>query len=869
LYITAATNPISGYPDFTAAAPTLLEVPVSLSDNPATIAGAICDADAPYGSCPGILGTPGVVYATNNSTGQVSRAFVDKATGDFMLTGLSPGSYSVRASAGETPVGGCFRLGFACAYSLSDPVLVSNLQRGSAIAIGLLPLHEAPQVFGIISCYYLTTLLPSCVDNPYFTAYLPAAVPPVGVIPIGAPLPAAGGLDITVEATDPQGHVFRVSPPPLPASPNTPFDIVTGEETDYVGLDPYGTVYAGLPSTNGGSYVLTIRIWIYGYVQELTEQVTISSMPGMVDPTTPFPANTVGPNPVLMEVGGEIAGTINFWNLEAPESPAAGAADVGLPPGTFGGNVVVEAFDHTGILRGVTVIEWTLAYTVPKAIAFGVIGFSNQYYGAEGGVWGMKDYGLPPDPQGYSLVVLMRGYSQNVTTPSPVSLSVGETSIVNVKMIRGGAMVVTVGSYDNRPGSLGIQAPQPWLFLGLSIPMKARVYFYDWQGNTVGYDESSIAIGPGVTNNALTDVFSGQDYSLQNIVFYGDVPTYIGNGNYTIKAFTLGYIQPRIASVEDSFAGLALAFIPLFIGNEIDVTVPIFADADLLGTVPEPANSVAQVYDVTDGNVLAGAMNDLIATGAPALDFPVYGFGGTVLGGGLEGQGHFFYVSPSGVRYFDYGLNAQIHEGTTYSAVIPEFGFTAHFMQLYAPPTVTFNDLYLETGVVVEAIQMAEVIQGVGPISGVGGWVAGMSSVSALPLSWVQVAASNGSISRMTSTVDGDYDGLEALFLPAGNYLISFSVPFYYTQTTTSFQVNWGGTYSLLPPLQLLCPIAEPSACSAVPSQSASTAPSLNSLNLLTTRNTTATQAIPDIACQIDNLRHSGSKVQPAATARV
>lgn len=161
----------------------------------------------------------------------------------------------------------------------------------------------------------------------------------------------------------------------------------------------------------------------------------------------------------------------------------------------------------------------------------------------------------------------------------------------------------------------------------------------------------------------------------------------------------------------------------------------------------------------------------------------------------LCGQGHFFYVAPTGARYFDYGLDVG-----NYTAALPEFGFNVHFLQVLSLPTVSFNDLLLQAGVFLKAIQMATIMQG--PKSAVQGWI---DSIDVVSLSWAQVQASNGTYSHSTPTFDGNYDGVDALFLPAGTYNVTFTDMQYQSQTVTNFPVGWGGSYSLQPP-QPLCP---------------------------------------------------------------
>ena len=107
-----------------------------------------------------------------------------------------------------------------------------------------------------------------------------------------------------------------------------------------------------------------------------------------------------------------------------------------------------------------------------------------------------------------------------------------------------------------------------------------------------------------------------------------------------------------------------------------------------------------------------------------------------------------------------------------------------------------------------EDIEMATVTSS---ISFVTGWC--QSSDSQCPntsgvvvLSWVSITASNATFTRSETTLDGQYLGAGALFLPQGTYSITFSNPFFNSQTQTNFFVQWGGTYAEIPPNGPLCP---------------------------------------------------------------
>ena len=799
------------FPDFVHAWNTTLFVPVSMRDTPASISGTICDVwFSPM--CPPILGTKGIVYAQASSGGIVARSYVNQTTGQFNLTGLAPGSYQILGSAGfNRMVDSAYSLSSYCVSPpLPSPYCVT-VGAGGRTSIGQLPLNRAPLVCGSINYQGINGLLlaHSLSDHPY--------LPSIGL----------KVLNITVEGTDSQQHVYRNLTLSTDGSSDS-FELIMGSNITYVGTDPYGTEFAGLPSPpTGGSYQVNVNVWISGYVQKFSEAAVVSVAPL---PGSSTPCVTVSPNPTIMQVGGAISGTIQFWNQQAPETPHEAEASLPLSHITdalFGGNVLIEAFDHTGVLRAVSVINGTYAngttiYRNSSSIPFFLIGFNEYLNHTWSGSWEEHDYGLPAD-SGYTIQVFVRGYELQTTTSIPLTLGASITNL-QLKMLRGGAFQVGVFSFDNRLGTRAVQARFPWLFLHLGIPVRARIYFYDSAARTVGWVECVIRIGiiqpdplcslgttvPGSEQNSLTAVFAGQNWSMRDLWFFGDVPTHITSDNYTIKAYTLGYVwQYGPTTAQNSLLGFAQTGVILLIGDEVDITSPIFLNPQLLGTIPENDYAIGEVFGESSGSAGAEPANE--TAGTPTLGFTIFGFGGmtnstvppTLLSTGrsanLDGLGHFFYVGTDGSRNFDYGL-----DNVTYTALVPEFGFNRHFTETVPPTVITFTDLFLEIGTVRSQLAMAIVTSNF-----VTGWVSSTAPpFDIAPLSWVQVTASNGTIRRTVPTLDGSYGGVGALNLPQGKYNITFSVAFYNPQTVFSFFVQWDGSYMADPPNGPLCPTA-------------------------------------------------------------
>jgi hypothetical protein len=817
LFVANRTNSL-GYPDFVHAWNTTLFVPVSMAYNAGFITGAVCDGGTFPLSCSGPIRGKGVVYAESvTSKGAatiVARAYVNQTLchigncGLFNLTGLAPGQYLVEGSAG---------LNNGVAYSLTpygypSPQTIYVPANGSP-GFTRLPLRRAPLVCGQIT-YENTNFAP--INSLAGNSYLLAA---------GFRSNPAFELNVTVEATDPLGHVFRFQGVSSGTTTDS-FAIATGVGVKYVGTDPYGTEFAGLPAPeDSGPYTLIVKVWVSGYVQRITQNATMTQSPGTIIPScSPTPNQPFVSE--VMRMGGVITGTLQLCNSFpscVAESPHQAEASLPISPisdALFGGNIMIEAVDSTGFLRAVTVINGSLPngktnYANSSSLPFYLTGFSEYYNHSLSGVWHFsppdsgRDYGLPDGT--YTLQIYVRGYELTSVTPSSISIVGGGNATVTAYMLRGGAFEVLVGSYDNRLGSRAIQAQFPWRFLNSSIPVRARVYFSGPDClPLLCYVERIMEtrVPNGVGTFSFTVTFAGQNWSLREIWFYGLVPSHITNGTYTITANTLGYVQQNAGGVgvSNNLVGFSQVFVVLFIANEVDITAPIFLTLNLFGKTSEYDHAIGQVLS---GGLYGAEMGNLSA-GVTILQLQVFGFGGMHLGNttvcqtnvllrGLLlicGQGHFFYVGPDGTRYLDYGLDVG-----NYTAQLPEFGFTVHYLQVLALPVVQFTDLFLEQGVTLEPVQMANITQG--PLSLVTGWTFGVPSEVAA-LSWAQVQAVSSSYSRTVPTTDGRYDGVGALFLPAGTYTVTFSDVQYQAQNAT-LSVAWGGSYPLTPS-QPLCP---------------------------------------------------------------
>jgi hypothetical protein len=862
LFVAANKNSL-GYPDFVNANAwnTTLFVPVTLAPDPATINGSICYEPLNRTGCFPIIGAKGVAYAINSSTmKKVARAYINQTSGNFTLTGLAPTptshawGYYVTASAGVARFSSQ-NVSFSESNALcrSDPYshspcggALSYLTSGEDLSIGEIRLRPSPVVTGTIRYVDAMNGTKTCpLGNPQ---YVEDPVLPwftrVGV----------NVLNITVEAYDnlQPSHIYRYQTEPNPGGCGDTFRIITGTGESYVGLDPYGTEFAGLPPPDLG-YKIVVRVWVTGYVQSTFLPPSNSQ-------------NEINVGDIAMKSGALITGLVEFADtlditnphFQSPryaELNATGTATDAL----FGGNLIIEARykDSTGQFRlgGVAVINGTAisgntTYALRQNITYAIIGFSEYYNRTSNGRWSCKWSTFPGTlvtdycrDQGFGdleisgssleteIAVYVRGYDQLDT--SSISVYQGIQKEKNLVMVQGGVLRVGVYSYINRPGSRALQALQQWTFINSSIPMRMRVYFFTSHMVEVGYVECLlVAGGPcNVGKYSLGLNFAGQNPSLREIWFYDKTPTRLAGDTdkepyYVIKAFTLGYIQdPELCPSPPEVDRLSVIpyRIPLLIGNEIDITAPIRRGGDL-GKISENDFAVGEVYSNATDVDLAGAVHGNFSAYTPTLPLPVFGFGGMVNNGELVGQGHFFYVSPhittdsslcQDNRCFDYGLDS-----ATYSLQIPEFGFNEHLMQFIPSPVVELADLSLEQGVIFSVIVMAKMISGTGPYDLVTGL--DVNSLD-IPLSWARVEAVDESqhVDRLVPTLDGRYNGAGSLFLPAGNYTITFSSPFYQSWTyPETYVIQWSqGPLRLIP--YPLCP--EGQTCESSPLSASAT----------------------------------------------
>jgi len=716
-----------GKPVFPTSPSKVMQIPVSMREDPAHIWGHVTDeVTNPGNKIP--IRTKGVIYAINVDNGRIGRGFVDPQTGFFNVTGLYEGHYYLEGSAGYFS-----ETGFAYAVTVSDPNTAPSVGKGASYYWGDFALNPGCIINGSIT-----------YSDVFNTAYRPLDTPYLKALNYQ-------GLNYTVEAYDEQGRIVASRTYESRNIPTERYGLLFRNGTKYVGYPALGTEYAGF-----GIGTYTIKIWVYGFTlpQSEVKTVTFTDYGDIID---------VGES--RLHYGSVVSGTIRLFNGPQSETPREGEVTTfGSATGEhFGGNILVEMYRNDGVLKGLAVYNRTFTNGVVSyadfssgdqtpLLKFYILGFSEFYNKSYSGRWEIGsypgpsswDYGLEDGT--YYIRVWIRGYVQEAV--EEFSVGAASNQSVPIDLQRGGATQVTVESWDTWAHTRRLQALQQWRFLSLCPAPHLRVYFYR-SGVEVGYTESILRLDfPGVTETSATLNFTGHNWSIFEIIFRGYVPTALDAGNYTAQAYTYGYLQARDASFYLSLGDMRRFAIQLLIAGEIHGSVPL----EMNGLFVSLTENATVRPEVLLGGSLKGVDVVNATKDSSSFDFSTAGF---------YGRGHFFYVDPDGFRWKDYGFDTG-----NYTVFVPEFGFDRMFMQdlnIYA----NVPDLNTMVGVVFHIERMVKIY---GTISG---FDHTELASGIMPLVW----ASASTDLRIGYSYDGDF----ALHVPNGTgpYTVTFSCPGY------------------------------------------------------------------------------------------
>ena len=688
----------------------VLTILVVMARDWATLTGYVVDPEPP-GT---VVRTKGVVYAENQDTGELARALVNVTTGFFNLTGMKAGTYRFRACAGYYPV-----TGFA--YSLTNQLVIRPFGERESGTLNM-TVDRGAKIIGVISYYDKGGAPIKSLEHPW-------------LVSLG--FSALGVLNWTVEAYDASGKLVALDLGNTNGLHTDPYLLTVGKTRRYVAGDPVGTEFCGI---GFGTYTIVARV--FAYLQKAAVFPVTIYQKGQI-------VGSVQPVEVALKAGGVISGTIRFIQpyvstvvLETPRQ--AETRVLGSLTGKyFGGHVLVEAYDWSSrMLRGVQVLNGTLpsgviVYADAQTLKFYILGFSDYYNRTYSGFWRIKDYGI--DEGSYLVQVRIRGYSQSSNWI--VTLGLGENATVTVDMNAEGAIRAVLYSAIAFPGTYRVQMSAPWLFLTSPLKYRARVYHYNESGVDFGYAEVIIAMGqPGVTATSAILTFSGMNYALDEFIYHGWLPTTLRNGTYSLKAFLFGYLQATWPKVFVQYFS-ATALINMLIACEARATVVLIRSGVFYNLVENVSYRV-RLLDLA-GDFRGGEIGDARA-GAASIAFSCMGFGG---------KGHFFYVTPDGTRWYDYGIDK-----SNYTVTLDRFGYLNRFERISF--SVKFTTMDSSIGFILST-RLLNKITGV---------VRGLSDMVPVRLSWATITVE--AFSEVTTTLDGVY----WVFMPDGESYVKCSL---------------------------------------------------------------------------------------------
>jgi len=692
IYIATSLSPY-GRPIFPPRPTENLSVPVSMREDPSSISGYILDPPSYYYTQGIPIRANGTVYATEIGSGAKARAYVDPRTGYYNLTGLwAPGTYKLEASAGYCP-----ETGFA--YLLTEVPQLVTLKKTENLHQINITLIRGCKIWGTVFYTAPSGESINSLDNPWLKN-------------LGFNL-----LNYTVEAYDLNG-MFVGGYSNVSANKKSDNFTITGLE--YVGFGP-------------GIY--SLKAWVFAYTQGAT------TVPTLIMPESSVSAN------ITLIYGGVISG-----NIRLPETPRESEIAT-LSTATdayYGGHIVIEAFDPSGLLKGLTLINGTgmdgrTLYATSSTIRFYILGFSEFYNKTLSGVWKQKDYGLEESP--YNIYIWLRGYIQ--PSIAYVTLAKGGNSTVEIWVTRTGAVKTTVVSMNTHPPTGNPQSKVAWRF-GLQ-GYWLRIYYYESAtGSMIGYADKQLSPDPDVSEFRANVTYTGNNWPLDLIIYRGSLPSSIAEGDYLVNAFTYGYVQRKQSTVWVQSGMGARASVILQLGAGINGTVAIKKDELYLTALTEDVFVRIEARSPTW--LLSGAQTLTIPVSSIGFIFRVYGFCG--------GPNHFYYVAPDGTRFNDYGL-----EQGTYFIQVLDFGCTYRYRQA------------IEVSVNLPGIEfIVSVDFDVNRLGKIFGTVRGLNATgSPFPLSWATI----NSASIWEFSQDGGY----VVHLPEGTYTFTYSAPGYVSQS--------------------------------------------------------------------------------------
>jgi len=368
----------------------------------------------------------------------------------------------------------------------------------------------------------------------------------IGPVNWSAPRP------ITIEVLDEDGKLLAFTP--SPSAPTEFVDLNTstynfslGGAVEYSGYIP-GQAEAGYVSgLNAGIYYL--KAYVNQYVQDEAKLVIV--------PSVQYPGR------IYVEFDLWRGG---YFNVEVYFKSAFGGA-APIPSDRL---LVIEAYDSvTNEFRG---FNFTTVRTGDVNVSLFVNGLGMAGPDLDGKKYSLyryrllRDYGLIEGT--YYFKVYVKGYMQQYPFPKgSTTLSADASSKLSLDLLKGSALELTVRSR----GVGDPAAPVNWLYSGAPVD----VAIYDSAYGVVG----TFSMEQDPAKNCVSGYFEGNEYGLDEAFMKGVLwssefyPTSLTGGTYTIKVYTVGYLQDG----EVFFTAIA--------GASVDLTLDVFIGARLALTL--------------------------------------------------------------------------------------------------------------------------------------------------------------------------------------------------------------------------------------------------------------------------------------------
>lgn len=526
---------------------------------PSSIQGFIVDTTyEAYTQC---IRAPGKVYALEVNTNFSKSVEVTANNGSYRLTELRPGTYQLTASAGLYQFTGY-------AYANTTLPYQVTVGEGTNLTNVNIPLNRGGKLEGFLRYTHAGSPIRAIEGNPWLKAT------------------SITWLNYSVEAYDLNGT--------LRGEYNSSLRHLTAEDATTSPFTITGTRYAGLEV---GTYEL--KPLVFGYINKTTTLVSLNTLGGSVSSIY-----------INLHSGGVISGTIVFADPAGnPETPKAASDAAGA---IFGGNIGVNVFDSSGVLKGAYNHRWipSTLYAHSETTTLGSETFYlSKYDCAEKTgtnlsvgmdttgrkLWGKFVYpliGISSIPAGTWTIYYRAWYSAGGTAHCDVDILIRKSdgtvrTPIATNVANSGALTTTPqtlsGTYSwadytvvDKEDYLEIDFYCEVIGTGASAYLRIDDHLLALSDQTRAANINPVADDLSTTlrfhvlgfSDFYNETYSGRAYK-----DYG-----LADGAYTVRVYVRGYIQPIIGTVTISQGGNSTIRVYMIRGGAIIATVHSMLD---------------------------------------------------------------------------------------------------------------------------------------------------------------------------------------------------------------------------------------------------------------------------------------------------